>query len=166
MSKASLCFIVQDGRVLLIRKKRGVGAGKINGPGGKVEAGETMLDSAVRETCEEIGVTPVDLQLRGRLTFQFVGSHTVECGVFLAGGYEGEPVETDEAIPLWHDVAAMPYDEMWADDREWFPHLLAGRHFRGHVRVEPGDRVTEIKIEAVDATAFEAEWATERSGPE
>ena len=29
---ANLCFIVKGERVLLIRKKRGLGAGKINGP--------------------------------------------------------------------------------------------------------------------------------------
>ncbi|MBT4161861.1 MAG: NUDIX hydrolase, partial [Gammaproteobacteria bacterium] len=35
---ATLLFVVRDGRVLLIRKKRGLGAGKINGPGGRLEA--------------------------------------------------------------------------------------------------------------------------------
>ena len=47
---ANLCFIVKDGRVLLIRKKRGLGAGKINAPGGKLESGETALGAAIRET--------------------------------------------------------------------------------------------------------------------
>ena len=37
---ATLMFIIQDGRILLIEKKRGLGAGKINGPGGKIEPGE------------------------------------------------------------------------------------------------------------------------------
>ena len=50
---ANLCFIVKDGRVLLIRKKRGLGAGKINGPGGRLEPGETTLAAAIRETQEE-----------------------------------------------------------------------------------------------------------------
>ena len=31
---ATLMFIIQGDSVLLIRKKRGLGAGKINGPGG------------------------------------------------------------------------------------------------------------------------------------
>ncbi|NBV86555.1 MAG: NUDIX hydrolase, partial [Verrucomicrobia bacterium] len=31
--RANLCFIIKDRRVLLIRKKRGLGAGKINAPG-------------------------------------------------------------------------------------------------------------------------------------
>ena len=38
---ATLMFIVKDGRILLIEKKRGLGAGKINGPGGKIDPGET-----------------------------------------------------------------------------------------------------------------------------
>ena len=33
-------FVVQKGRILLIRKKRGIGAGKVNGPGGKFEPGK------------------------------------------------------------------------------------------------------------------------------
>ena len=37
---ATLLFVVQDRRILLMRKKRGLGAGKINGPGGKLDSGE------------------------------------------------------------------------------------------------------------------------------
>ena len=68
---ANLCFIVKDGRVLLIRKKRGLGAGKINGPGGKLEPGETALAAAIREVQEEIGVTPLLIEDRGVVRFQF-----------------------------------------------------------------------------------------------
>ena len=46
----TLLFVVKDGRVLLIRKKRGLGAGNINGPGGHIEAGETPIECAIRET--------------------------------------------------------------------------------------------------------------------
>jgi len=156
MSQASLCFIFQGDRVLLIRKKRGVGAGKINGPGGKVEPGETMADSAVRETREEIGVTPLDLELRGELFFDFVGSHQVHCGVFLARSLSGEPVETAEAVPFWHPIDAMPYDEMWEDDRAWFPLLLAGKFFRGGAMVDPGDKVRGVYVEEIDPAALAA----------
>ncbi len=151
MSQASLCFIIQGDRVLLIRKKRGVGAGKINGPGGKVEAGESMLESAVRETREEIGVTPHNLELRGELFFDFVGSRVVHCGVFLASEFNGEPIETDEAIPIWHATTSMPFDEMWEDDRVWFPLLLAGKYFRGGATVDPGDRVRDIHVAEITA---------------
>ena len=37
---ATLVFVIEDGKILLIDKKTGLGKGKINGPGGKVEKGE------------------------------------------------------------------------------------------------------------------------------
>ena len=42
--------------VLLGRKKRGFGEGKIVGLGGKVEPGETLAQAAVREVLEESGI--------------------------------------------------------------------------------------------------------------
>ena len=38
---ATLVFVFRDDEVLLINKKRGLGKGKVNGPGGKVDPGET-----------------------------------------------------------------------------------------------------------------------------
>lgn len=127
--RANLCFIVKGGRVLLIRKKRGLGAGKINGPGGKLEAGETALGAAVRETQEEIGVTPLEVEERGVLHFQFADGYSLHCAVFLARDFAGEPIETVEATPMWFAFDAIPYEEMWADDRHWLPQMLAGRRF-------------------------------------
>ena len=43
----TLMLVVKDGRVLLGEKKRGFGMGKWNGFGGKVEAGETILEAAI-----------------------------------------------------------------------------------------------------------------------
>ena len=44
---------------------------------------------------------------------------------------EGEPRATDEALPLWTPLDGIPFDEMWADDVLWFPHMLSGRRFEG-----------------------------------
>ena len=54
---ATLVFVLRDNEVLLIRKKRGLGAGKINGPGGKLEAGETPRQCALREVREELCIS-------------------------------------------------------------------------------------------------------------
>ena len=129
--RANLCFIIKDGKVLLIRKKRGLGAGKINAPGGKLEPGETALEAAIRETREEVGVTPLHLEERGFLRFQFTDGYSLSCAVFVARDFEGELIETDEATPQWCSVDAVPYHEMWADDFEWLPEVLAGGTFTG-----------------------------------
>ncbi len=130
--RAVLCFIRRGDEVLLILKKRGLGGGKMNAPGGKIEPGETPLEAAIRETQEEVGLTPLDLDERGELFFQFTDGYSLHCRVFIAAGCEGTPIETDEAIPYWTRVAEIPYDRMWADDRIWLPEMLEGRRFRGY----------------------------------
>ena len=139
---ATLCYIVRDGQLLLIRKKRGIGAGKINGPGGKVDPGETPLAAAIRETQEEVGVTPHAPQPRGALLFSFADGLVLRCLIYLADGCRGEPHETSEATPLWFSLDSLPYNEMWEDDREWLPLLLAGESFTGSFGVD-GDHVTK-----------------------
>jgi 8-oxo-dGTP diphosphatase len=128
---AVLLFVIRGGEALLIRKKRGLGAGKINAPGGRIEAGETPEQAAIRETQEEVGVTPSAPRRRGHLRFQFTDGYGLECFVLSSDACEGEVIETEEATPRWTALSALPYDEMWADDRLWLPLMLAGRAFRG-----------------------------------
>ena len=123
--------------MLLILKKRGLGAGKINGPGGRLEPGETPLACAIRETQEELRVTPTGVAYVGELMFQFVGEqrrspgHSIHGYVFRASDCVGEPTETDEAVPRWTDVDAIPYEQMWQDDALWMPRMLANEPFVG-----------------------------------
>src|ERR1019366_10813011 len=110
---ANLCVVMRDGEILLIRKKRGLGAGKINGPGGRNEPGETALAGAIRETQEEVGVTPFGLEQIGEIHFQFTDDYRLHVAVFAAAGCEGELIETDEATPIWTKIEEIPYHEMW-----------------------------------------------------
>lgn len=128
---ATLLFVVRNGQVLLIHKKRGLGAGKVNGPGGHVEDGETPLEAAVREVEEELGITPLGVEPAGELRFQFTDGLSLLVHVFRASDCRGEPGETDEATPFWVPLDAVPFDRMWADDRIWFPWLLRGERFDG-----------------------------------
>ncbi len=110
-------------------KKRGIGAGKVNAPGGRVYPGETPSQAAVREVREELGVTPTGVLKSGRVLFQVSDGTAILIHVFRATGCDGVPRETDEAVPLWASLDAIPYDRMWADDRHWFPPMLAGECF-------------------------------------
>ena len=128
---ATLMFIRQDDRLLLIEKKRGFGAGYFNAPGGRLEPGETPLECAVRETQEELCITPINPEHAGTLMFHFIDGHSIHGEVFTATRFEGTPTETDEAVPYWVSVDDLPWHNMWADDPIWYPKLLAGKKFTG-----------------------------------
>ena len=156
--RATLMLIRTGDRLLLIRKKRGLGAGKFNGPGGRLEPGETPLEAILREVREEIVVTPMGVTLAGELWFQFADGYSLHGTVFMADGLVGEPCETDEAIPFWFPVDALPYHEMWADDRIWMPTALAGRPFVGKFLFD-GDQMIGGEMEfppALDVAHGEA----------
>jgi 8-oxo-dGTP diphosphatase len=142
---AVLLFVIRGGEALLIHKKRGLGAGKISAPGGRIEAGESPEEAAVRETQEEVCVVPSPPRRRGHLRFQFTDGYALECHVLSSDACTGEARETDEAIPRWTPLDALPFDAMWEDDRLWIPLMLAGRPFRGRF-VFDGERMLDHEL--------------------
>ena len=135
MKQTTLCFLLKDDKVLLAMKKRGFGAGKWNGVGGKVQEGEDVAAAAVREIKEEIGVevAPGALVPMGTIDFDFNDEHewAQACNVFIARAWEGEPAESEEMRPQWYQKNALPFDEMWIDDPHWLPLVLAGKKIKG-----------------------------------
>ncbi|NLB69863.1 MAG: 8-oxo-dGTP diphosphatase [Lentisphaerae bacterium] len=130
--EATLLFTFDDaGRVLLIHKKGGLGKGKINGPGGRLEPGETPMEAAIRETNEEVGINIEKAEFCGKLMFHFTDGYELLGHVFKSHEWSGVPVETDEALPEWFDITKIPYERMWEDDRYWFPLMLEGVVFTG-----------------------------------
>jgi len=140
--RATLVFVIRQGEILLIRKKRGLGAGKINGPGGRIDPGETPRRCAVRELREELGATPCSMRAMGELRFQFVDGYGIHVYVFRADAYVGIPRESPEAIPLWTPLEDLPYDQMWADDRLWLPRMLRGEQLDGRFLFD-GDQLLD-----------------------
>ncbi len=131
----TLAIVHENGRVLLGKKKRKLGAGKWNGFGGGVEDGETIEEAAVRECVEEVCITPTDIVQRGVLEFHYpdkpLGADVHEVHVFEVAAFTGKPTETDEMAPRWFAIEDIPYSNMWVDDEQWLPLLLAGKPFRG-----------------------------------
>lgn len=146
---ATLVFVIQDEQILLIRKKTGLGEGKINGPGGKVEPGETPEQCAVRECQEELHITPHALEYCGRNLFQFVDGYSIDVHCYRTDQFDGTPTETREALPLWTPLVDIPYDEMWEDDKIWLPMLLDRKPFIARY-IFDGDQMVDHLVEAVE----------------
>ncbi len=147
----TLCLAVDDSRVLLGMKKRGFGAGRWNGFGGKLEPGETVDQAARREMLEELGVTIGKMEKVGHFEFEWQGKPEIhEVHLFKVFDFEGNPTETEEMRPQWFDFDAIPFDSMWPDDRLWFPTFLEGRFFKGTFLFGPGDSVLDYSITETD----------------
>jgi len=144
----TLCIVQQGDRVLLGMKKRGFGAGRWNGFGGKVEVGESIEEALQREMKEECGVSITDFTKQGVLDFSF--EHTpgeiLEVHIFRANSFEGELCETEEMKPQWFSVDDIPFTEMWPDDMHWIPLFLKGKEFTGHFHFGEGDVILEQEL--------------------
>jgi 8-oxo-dGTP diphosphatase / 2-hydroxy-dATP diphosphatase len=128
----TLVLVCSTDAILLGMKKRGFGAGRWNGFGGKVEAGEAIEEAAVREVTEEVGIVPMGLERKGVLEFSFESTTDVlEVHIFRVDTYRGLPVETEEMRPAWFLYHEIPFSNMWADDEFWFPYFLRGNEFSG-----------------------------------
>ena len=149
MKHVTLLFLRRDGELLLAMKKRGFGQGKWNGAGGKVESGETPLAAAIRETEEEVGVTPKNPRKMAEIDFYLTSDPTFNnyAHVFVATEWDGEPHETEEMRPQWFSQGALPYDEMWGDDRSWLPELLAGKRFKAMFTLDDHDNIIKSRID-------------------
>jgi 8-oxo-dGTP diphosphatase len=51
--------------------------------------------------------------------------------IFVGEGCVGAPRPSAEADPAWYPLDALPFDEMWEDDRFWLPRVLAGERLTG-----------------------------------
>lgn len=150
--EAVICYIVDEinRKVLLMHKKTGLGEGKVNAPGGRIDPGETALEAAVRECREEVHMTPMNLEMRMELHFQFKDGYSLRGEAFFCTQWEGEPMETREADPFWCPLNEIPYDKMWEDDIHWLPRALNGEVMRGFY-IFDGDVMLSQRIEDLPA---------------
>ena len=140
-------------RILLGHKHRGFGAGFYNSFGGKLEAGETIPQSAQRELHEETGIqlplAYMEDSRVGTLYFTFQDSavemvvHVFRVHVTTDASHEIDATSSslkpkhyfvdpscirgcDEITPQWFDDwHIMPLHTMFADDSVWLVQLLS-----------------------------------------
>ncbi len=130
----TLLVITKENKMLLAKKLRGFGAGKFNGVGGKVEAGESVEQAMLRETFEEINIVPTEYKMLGKIDFEeYVKGekNKVTMYLFRATDYSGELKTSEEMQPFWFDFDQIPYQNMFEDAKFWMPFLLENEPFYG-----------------------------------
>ncbi|XP_068940903.1 oxidized purine nucleoside triphosphate hydrolase isoform X1 [Petaurus breviceps papuanus] len=123
----TLVLVMKPQQILLGMKKRGFGAGRWNGFGGKVEDGESIEEGAKRELLEESGLTVDTLQKIGKITFEFV-----------------------EMRPQWFQLEQIPFSDMWPDDYYWFPLMLQKKKFHGYFKFQGQDTILDYTLSEVE----------------
>src|SRR3989344_809583 len=154
MRPTTLCFAIKDDKILLAMKKRGFGAGRFNGYGGKVQEGETIEAAALREMKEEVGLAAENSNLNkvGQIKFFFKDKEgwDQEMHVFLVKDWQGESQESEEMKPQWFNIKEITFDSMWPDDKHWLPAVLAGKKIEGHFNfINGGSNIDGFDIREV-----------------
>ena len=102
-----LLYCANDELHIVLTKRpeyEGVHAGQVSCPGGRHEPPETLGDTALRETYEEIGVPPADIEIMGQLTSLYVMPSDFEVHPFV-GRYVGSG--RPRFVPDTREVAAI-----------------------------------------------------------
>jgi len=148
----TVCLAYEHPYILLAMKKRGFGAGRWNGYGGKVKGRESVEESAVREIEEESRIKVSRLEKMGVIDFEFqkAPGDILEVHFFHILDYKGEAIETEEMRPRWFDIEKLPYNKMWPDDRYWMPIFLRGEKFKGRIYFKDQNTILEEEIRIVE----------------
>lgn len=127
MQRVTNCLLYRDGHVLMLKKPR---RGWWSAPGGKMEIGESILESAIREYREETGMKLILPRLKGIFTMVIEkkeGNHEWMLFTFLAEDFSGERFSSSPEgelswIPI-EDISKLP---MAQGDYSIIEHVLHG----------------------------------------
>ena len=153
MIELTLLFLIKNNQILLAMKRRGFGAGRFNGAGGKVEPDESIDQALVRETQEEIGVTPINFTKMADITFdqQYKGQPSImHVHVFTSDNWQGTPTESEEMSPQWFAINDIPYDNMWPDDTFWLSLVISGQKVSAKFKLDDNDVIVTQDVKVVD----------------
>lgn len=120
MINTTLCYIEKDGRYLMlhrVKKVNDLNQDKWIGIGGKFEDKESPEECMTREAYEETGLTLINPEYRGLLTFVSNKWPTEYIHLFYANNFRGELKECDEGNLEWvkiEDIYSLP---LWQGDK-------------------------------------------------
>lgn len=119
MKNTTLCHIEKDGCYLMlhrVKKQQDMNRDKWIGIGGKFEEGETPEECALRETLEETGLTLIEPEYRGIVTFVSEKYGTEYMHLFWSNRFTGTLQSCNEGHLEWVQKNLLPTLPMWAGD--------------------------------------------------
>ena len=168
MKLATLCYLKAQGKTLMIhriKKANDMHQGKWNGLGGKLDPGETPEECVIREVCEESGLTIVDPQLKGLLTFpNFANNEDWYAFIFVAKKFQGHLTDSNEGVLKWIEDEQLLDLELWEGDKIFIPWLEQTGFFSGKFVYQAGKLVEHSAVFYERPMENTAQYDTERAG--
>lgn len=147
--ETTLLYLRKDDQILLAQKKRGFAKNKYNGVGGKIEENETPEQAMIRETIEEISVTPIKYDKVGIIEYDeyYKGKRKeIVVHVYFSTRWDGEPKESEEMTPQWFNINNLPFEEMIGDDEYWLPLVLKGEKIEAFFKFNENWKIINYKV--------------------
>lgn len=123
------CFIQKDGKWLMLRRRKDKKylPGILNGPGGKIERDEGVLEAARRELLEETGVKAKNLRLKAVGVGRFEDSIDEYHFKVLVGDWHSGRLSSNDGEISWMDKDEILSDPDLLDElnhvlRRFFDH--------------------------------------------
>ncbi|MCM3691694.1 NUDIX hydrolase [Neobacillus niacini] len=128
MQRVTNCVLIRDNQVLMLKKPR---RGWWVAPGGKMEPGESVRDSCIREYREETGIYLKNPQLKGIFTFIMKENDQVLSEwmmfTFFATDSDGMQVDESEEGKLeWQQLDQLKNLPMAAGDYHIIDYMIHG----------------------------------------
>ncbi|MFP7297297.1 NUDIX hydrolase [Neobacillus niacini] len=128
MQRVTNCVLIRDNQVLMLKKPR---RGWWVAPGGKMEPGESVRDSCIREYREETGIYLKNPQLKGIFTFIIKENDLVLSEwmmfTFFATDSDGMQVDESEEGKLeWQHLNQLKNLPMAAGDYHIIDYMIHG----------------------------------------
>lgn len=109
MLKYTICFIKRGEKILLLNREKSAWMGVWNGVGGKIEANETPIESVLREVKEETGITLMNAEYKGKVTWTDGSTYFGGMYAYIAElpeSYEYHtPIKVEEGILDWKEIS-------------------------------------------------------------
>jgi 8-oxo-dGTP diphosphatase len=128
MQRVTNCVLIKDQQILLLQKPR---RGWWVAPGGKMEPGESVRDSCIREYREETGIYLKNPQIKGIFTI-FIEEHGKVVSewmmfTFTANDFDGINVDTsEEGVLKWHSFEEVRQLPMAPGDYHILEYMIHG----------------------------------------
>jgi 8-oxo-dGTP diphosphatase len=106
-----------------VKKLNDIHAGKWNGLGGKLEAGESPEQCVIREVTEESGLVITQLRYHGLLVFADFKGEDWYVWVFTSGQFSGDMIESSEGRLEWIADELLTVLNLWPSDLIFLPWL-------------------------------------------